>query len=152
MALAAKASWFSGSPRSPVAVAEDSPGVPGRLHFGRLSLVGEAHLSVRGAASGVLGSEDGHVGVDVVVDDDVGLGLVAAQGASDGLDDQSGVGDRSGEDDGVDDRRVKALATLGDGSHDQQRIAKICVGDAGADLDQCLGAGAATHDHRFGVR
>jgi hypothetical protein len=68
--------------------------------------VGEAHLSVAGAAARVLGFEDGHVDVDVVMDDEAGLGHVPAESASGDLDDQSGVGAGSGEEDGVNDRRV----------------------------------------------
>lgn len=116
-----------------------------------LLLVEEPHLSVRRAAAGVLGLEDGHVGVEVVVDDDVSLAFVSAQRSSDCLNEQAGVGDRADEEDGVDDGGVEAFTAVGDGRHDQERVCRTGVRDAFPDRGECFRARAAAHDQRMGI-
>lgn len=74
---------------------------------------GEAQLLVAGQSSSVHCGEQGHVGVDVVVDVDGVLAGVLTQDAAHVLDDAPPGGDRKGQEDRVKGRAVEALAGVG---------------------------------------
>ena len=91
-----------------------SSGLLGRLEERWVGVV-EAELAVGGEAFAGHGDENGHVGVEVVVHGNVGLGGVGAQQAADVLNDAAFERHGKGEHEGVEAREVEAFTQVAAG-------------------------------------